>query len=99
MVIEMSHKKNDREIWQHRFNLSSDNPDDVRLHDRLELLAKDNKAAQWIREALLAKLAPEYNGSTTVVPGSFYEPAKPKNPPVRTNGHQEPRYERSADEA
>lgn len=63
----MSHKKSNREVWQHRFNLSSDNQDDVRLHEYLRSLAGDGEAAEWMRKGLTSLIPYKYNGGTTVV--------------------------------
>lgn len=48
----MPRKKKERTIWQHRLNLSSDNPLDVRVHEHLLLLVEDGLAAKWIRDTL-----------------------------------------------
>ena len=65
----MSRKKLDRTIWQIKFNLSSDNPDDVRLHEHLDMLAKDEKMRQWIRDSLVSLLPSKAkHGNTVVLP-------------------------------
>jgi hypothetical protein len=81
----MTRKKTDRVVWQHRFNLSSDNVDHQRLHDLLDSLANEDGAAGWIIQSLLTAsntpVQPQYNPSTTVVPKSM--PLGDPNP----NGH------------
>lgn len=64
----MSRKKKDRQIWQHRFNLSSDNREDELLHEFLDALAESDEASEWIRETLAAALRQKDKRSTTVVP-------------------------------
>jgi len=51
----MSHKKN-RTVWQHKFNLSSDNARHERLHDFLLKLAVENMATTWMIESLIDSL-------------------------------------------
>lgn len=45
-----------RAIWQHRFDLRPDDPDEAALHAYLDDLARDGRASYWIRETLLAAL-------------------------------------------
>ena len=48
----MSHKRAGAR-WSHRITLSETRADDIRLHEFLVQLAKQNEASQWIRAALL----------------------------------------------
>ena len=65
----MSRRKLDRTVWQHKFNLSSAKPDDVRLHEHLAKLAQDDKAMQWIRDSLVSLLPSKpKRGNTVVLP-------------------------------
>ncbi len=64
----MSRKKSDRLVWQHKFTLSSDNPDDVRLHEHLVELADQGVAAEWMRDNLTALVLAKRGRGTTVVP-------------------------------
>lgn len=64
----MSRKKLDRTLWQHKFTLSSNNPDEMRLHEHLLELAEDDKAMQWIRDSLVSLLPSKTKRSTTVLP-------------------------------
>jgi hypothetical protein len=59
-----------KEVWQHRFNLPSDNPDDVVLHEFLLSLADEGKAAQWIRDVLNKAIVSTHGGTSVqnVVP-------------------------------
>jgi hypothetical protein len=54
-MLLMSRKK-DRELWQHRFNLSSDDPGQAKLHEYLDKLAENNEASEWIVKTLIAAL-------------------------------------------
>lgn len=62
----MAKKKEGRTLWQHRFNLSSDIPDHMRLHEHLDRLANNDEASAWIIRTLVQGLVPEYKGSTEV---------------------------------
>lgn len=78
----MPRKKKERVIWQQRFNLSSDNPDDVRLHDYLMMLAENGDAAKWMRDTLRNAVPSEYNNSTSVVPRNDDKPKTVAATPV-----------------
>lgn len=45
-----------KEIWQHRFNLSSDDPDQACLHEFLAEIAERGDATNWIRKSLKAAM-------------------------------------------
>jgi hypothetical protein len=53
--LVMSRKKH-RTLYQHRFNLSSEDPNQQLLHDFLLMLAVDGSATKWIVGRLVAEM-------------------------------------------
>lgn len=98
----MSRVKRDRVVWQHRFNLSSDDPADVALHEFLQSQAESDGASQWIRRVLGNAIQSEYKSGTTVVPHNEPQQKAPNGvlrtfspapKPSQANRRSEPHYE------
>jgi len=63
----MSHARQKRHSI--RFELSPDNPDEERLYAHLNVLAKQNRVSNWIRQTLISALdeTPIFNVSVQTV--------------------------------